>query len=193
LFKAIAVSSDSDAILDAASAAGATVLVKRPAALATDAAAKLPVIQHCFQAAEAELNQQFDFVVDLDATSPLRTASDIILAHQLLVESTADNVFTVMPARRSPYFNLVELNDQGFAQLSKPPSSPIFSRQASPACYDINGSVYVWRRESLLRAETALMDRTLVHIMPEERSIDIDTELDFRFVEYLMSHDFFAI
>jgi CMP-N,N'-diacetyllegionaminic acid synthase len=188
IFDVIAISSDSDDILSAASDAGATLLIKRPADLATDQAAKLPVIRHCLFEAEAQLSRTFDVIVDLDATSPLRSVEDILGAHQMLLDSDAENIITVMPARRSPYFNLVELNSAGYARISKPLSSPIFSRQASPICYDINGSVYVWRRLALLVADTALTAKTVLHIMPEERSIDIDTEFEFQFVEFLMKN-----
>jgi CMP-N,N'-diacetyllegionaminic acid synthase len=186
LFDSIAVSSDSDEILEAASSAGATLLIKRPDDLATDQAAKLPVIRHCLLAAEMELNRQFDVVIDLDATSPLRSAKDIVDAYHLLIETDAQNVITAMPARRSPYFNLVELNDAGYAQLSKPLSDPVLRRQASPKCYDMNASIYVWHREALLSGDSVFQDRTRLFVMPEERSIDIDTDLDFQFVEFML-------
>ncbi len=187
LFDVIAVSSDSDAILDAASQAGATLLIKRPDTLATDQAAKLPVIRHCLLAAEAELGREFDILVDLDVTSPLRTSADIIDAYQLLLKTDAQNVITAMPARRSPYFNMVEVDLSGYARLSKPLDKPVVRRQASPQCYDMNASIYVWYREALFAGETVFMDRTRLLVMPEERSIDIDTELDFDFVEFMLN------
>ncbi len=186
LFDVIAVSSDSESILDAASQAGATLLIKRPDDLATDQAAKLPVIRHCLLAAEAELKREFEYVVDLDVTSPLRSAEDISDAYRLLIESDAQNVITAMPARRSPYFNMVELDDDGYARLSKPSNEPVVRRQAAPPCYDMNASIYVWRRSALISGETVFMPRTRLFVMPEERSIDIDTELDFQIVEFLL-------
>ena len=77
LFAALAVSSDSDAILAAAAAAGVEHLVKRPDAMASDQAAKLPAIQHCVKSVEEKTGQRFDIMVDLDATAPLRLAEDI--------------------------------------------------------------------------------------------------------------------
>jgi CMP-N,N'-diacetyllegionaminic acid synthase len=186
IFDAIAVSSDSDDILSAASDSGATLLIKRPADLATDQAAKLPVIRHCLLEAEAQLSRTFDVIVDLDATSPLRSVEDILGAHQMLLDSDAENIITAMPARRSPYFNLVELNGAGYAQLSKSLDVPVVRRQASPLCFDMNASIYVWNRDALLSGDRVFMERTGLFVMPEERSIDIDTELDFKFVEFIL-------
>lgn len=185
-FDSIAVSSDSDEILAAARDAGADQLVRRPSEMATDTAAKLPVIRHCARTVEDETGKVFDLFVDLDVTSPLRSIEDIAGAVALLQQSGAENVITAMPARRSPYFNLVELNADGIAVLSKPPSTTVTSRQASPPCFDMNASIYVWRRDALLNGpDTIFLPTTRLFVMPEERSIDIDSELDFAFVEFL--------
>jgi N-acylneuraminate cytidylyltransferase/CMP-N,N'-diacetyllegionaminic acid synthase len=186
VFDHIAVSSDSNDILQAAREAGADLLVERPEELATDTAAKLPVIRHCALAAEAIVGKTFQVFVDLDATSPLRSTEDIECAVALLHDSGAENVITAMPARRSPYFNLVELNEEGVAVLSKRPQGEVSRRQASPPCFDMNASIYVWRRKALLEGpDTVFLDTTRLYVMPEERSIDIDSELDFTFVEFL--------
>jgi N-acylneuraminate cytidylyltransferase/CMP-N,N'-diacetyllegionaminic acid synthase len=187
LFAAVAVSSDSQAILDAAAAAGATILVERPMELATDVAPKLPVIQHCLIEAERAAGRTFEIVVDLDSTSPLRLPGDIAEAVALLERTGADNVITAMPARRSPYFNLVEVDEDGFVHLSKTLEVPVTRRQESPRCFDMNASIYVWWRKSLLRGTSVFMDRTRLFEMPEERSIDIDTPLDLKIVELLFA------
>lgn len=187
LFDAVAVSSDSAEILAAAAAWGADYLIERPDELATDQAAKLPAICHCVLEAERRAGISFDIVVDLDATSPLRTADDIVQCVRLLESCGVSNVITGAPARRSPYFNLVELDENGFARLSKKLKQPVVRRQDSPKCYDMNASVYVWKRESLLASPAVFNPDTLLYEMPEERSIDIDSELDFKMVEFLMA------
>lgn len=187
LFALIAVSSDSDLILETAREYGADHLIKRPDELATDQAAKLPVIQHCVAEVERLQCQTFDIIVDLDATSPLRTVEDLRAAVALLEDGEAMNVITAMPARRSPYFNLVELNAAGFVELSKPLAVPVVRRQDAPKCFDMNASIYVWRRAVLFDKNSIFTDKTALYVMPEERSIDIDSELDFAFVEFIMS------
>lgn len=186
LFLCIAVSSDSDAILDVARKWGADYLIKRPDELATDEAAKLPVIQHCVLQVEGLVRENFDIIVDLDATSPLRSVSDIREAVNLLEEKKVSNVITGTPSRRSPYFNLVEVDDNGVVKLAKKLALPVFRRQDAPKCYDMNASIYVWRREALFKNNTVFNSDTLLHIMPEERSIDIDSDLDFQIVEFFM-------
>lgn len=186
LFNYVAVSSDSEEILSVAKAWGADVLIKRPDELATDQAAKLPVIRHALKAVEQQTGQKFHIHVDLDATSPLRNIADIEGAVKML-ESNKEiaNVITGAPARRSPYFNLVELNAEGYVELSKELSTSIVRRQDSPKCYDMNASIYVWRREVLLAEDKVILPKTALYEMPEERSIDIDSPLDFDFVEFL--------
>jgi N-acylneuraminate cytidylyltransferase/CMP-N,N'-diacetyllegionaminic acid synthase len=186
LFDCIAVSSDSQQILDIAQACGVDFLVNRPAELATDTAAKLPAIRHCVSEAERKSGFQFDVVVDLDATSPLRLPEDIQEAVSLLERQGIGNVITGTPSRRSPYFNLVELDKNQVVRLSKPLRQGIVRRQDSPACFDMNASIYVWQRNVLFNCETVFNPDTQLFVMPAERSVDIDSSLDFEIVELLM-------
>lgn len=186
LFDAIAVSSDSDGILNAAGAAGAQVLIKRPDVLASDTSAKIPAIQHCVTSAEVELGWKADVVVDLDATSPLRSVDDIIAVVEMLELPGASNVITAAPARRSPYFNMVEADMDGVPRLAKRTNPPIVRRQDAPDCYDMNASIYGWYREALFSGESLFTAGTRLHVMPEERSHDVDSEIDFTIVSMLM-------
>ena len=186
LFDAIAFSSDSDALLDAAVKAGADIAVKRPDEMATDTAPKLPAIRHCLEQAMAQTGKTPDIFVDLDVTSPLRLASDITGAVALLRESGARNVITGAPARRSPYFNLVEQRTDGSVGLSKSTNPPVTRRQDAPRCFDMNASIYVWRVAPFLEQPAVFYPDTRLFEMPEERSIDIDSDLDFALVEMLL-------
>lgn len=187
LFQAVAVDSDSVQILEVARDWGADYLIKRPDELATDQSAKLPAIRHCVIETERLTGQRFDVIVDLDATSPLRIPHDIIECVQLLEEGAVGNVITGAPARRSPYFNLVEVDALGVAHLSKRLDTPIVRRQDAPKCYDMNASIYAWQRSSLFGSDSVFHKDTCLYVMPEERSVDIDSELDFAFVEFIMS------
>lgn len=186
LFDAIAFSSDSDALLDAAVKAGADIAVKRPDEMATDTAPKLPAIRHCLEQAIAQTGNTPEIFVDLDVTSPLRLASDITGAVALLRESGARNVITGAPARRSPYFNLVEQRTDGSVGLSKSANPPVMRRQDAPRCFDMNASIYVWRVAPFLEQPAVFYPDTRLFEMPEERSIDIDSDLDFALVELLL-------
>lgn len=185
LFEAIAVSSDSDEILAVSEAYGA-IPIKRPAELATDTAAKLPVIKHCVQALEAHLSQLCELIVDLDATSPLRSVQDILTCVAMASSGEAENVITASPARRSPYFNMVELDDANCPRLVKPLRQAVARRQDAPACFDMNASIYVWRRHALFGNDSLFTDATRLHVMPEERSVDIDSLLDVDIVRMIL-------
>lgn len=189
LFDVVAVSSDSKAILEVADRWKVDYLVERPHELAADQAAKLPAIRHCVSEVQRRCGSTFDTIVDLDATSPLRNPNDICEAVALLERAGNGNVITAMPARRSPYFNLIELDSAGLVVLSKRPSAAIVRRQDAPNCYDMNASIYVWTQQSLFASDAVIGNETRLYIMPQERSIDIDTELDFQIVEFLVSRD----
>ncbi|AWK90251.1 cytidylyltransferase domain-containing protein [Azospirillum thermophilum] len=186
LFDAVAVSSDSPAILEVGRAWGADLLVERPAAMATDDAGKLPAIRHALSIAEDRLGIHFDTLVDLDCTSPLRLPSDIAGAVALLEESGAGNVITGTPARRSPYFNMVETGPDGAVRLAKQPEGAVLRRQDAPPCYDMNASIYVWNVRGFTGHGPLIDADTRLFVMPAERSVDIDAELDFAIVEFLM-------
>lgn len=187
LFDYVVVSSDSEVILNIAKQWGADAVIRRPEHLAGDHSAKLPAIRHCLLEVEHLLSTEFDIVVDLDATSPLRTVEDIIASVELLEKHDVSNIITGAPSRRSPYFNLVEQNEKGIVSLCKTLEVPVVRRQDAPKCYDMNASIYVWKRQVLLEEETLFQHDTMIYVMPEERSVDIDSELDFRIVEWIMN------
>lgn len=186
LFEHIAFSSDNQEYLKAAQNAGASILVERPPELASDNSGKISAIRHCVISAEKVLGHKVDIVVDLDCTSPLRLSSDIVGSVSLLRERGIGNVITGAPARRSPYFNLVERTSDGRIDLAKRPKTPFLRRQDTPSCYDMNASIYVWRREVLMDNEGLFHADTDIYVMPDERSVDIDSELDFEIVSMLL-------
>ncbi|MGD9923371.1 MAG: acylneuraminate cytidylyltransferase family protein [Pseudorhodoplanes sp.] len=187
LFAAIAVSSDSADILAAARAGGADILVPRPPELASDEAAKVPAIRHCLDYAERELQHRFAVFVDLDVTAPLRLPEDIVGAVALLEQRDVSSVVTGTPSRRSPYYNMVECDERGVVRLAKPLPRELVRRQDAPVCYDLNASIYVWNRDRFCASPAVFYDDTLLFEMPPERSIDIDSELDFEIVQMLLS------
>lgn len=187
LFAMLAVSSDSPQILDIAKLEGADFVVERPPELATDHAKKVPAIQHCVREVEKWSTAEFEVIVDLDSTSPLRSVEDIIGAVSLLETQGVSNVITGARARRSPYFNLVERTEDGCVVLAKSLDRDIGRRQDAPICFDMNASIYAWQRDALLNDGRVFNPDTLLFEMPEERSIDIDSELDFKIVEMLLS------
>jgi len=186
LFEHIVISTDSDDIAEISQQYGAEVFFKRNAEMASDTAGKLDVIRDAFIRSEKHYDQTFDYLIDLDATAPLRSVEDIINSFKQFLKYGNDNLITAMPSRRSPYFNLVEINNKGNVQLSKALDKNVVRRQDAPKSYDMNASIYIWKREVILNENSLFLESTGLYVMPEERSIDIDSELDFEFVDFLM-------
>ncbi|TCK62353.1 CMP-N,N'-diacetyllegionaminic acid synthase [Seleniivibrio woodruffii] len=186
LFTHIVVNSDSEEILNVASEINGIDTVIRPSELATDTSAKLPAIIYTVNEMENRHNTVYDIVVDLDCTSPLRDVEDIKNAFDSFASNGNLNLITAMPARRSPYFNMVKLDENGSAVLVNRTDSHVVRRQDAPECFDMNASIYIWKRDVLLNSTTLFLGNTGLYVMPEERSIDIDTHLDFEFVEFLL-------
>lgn len=187
IFDAIIVSSDSDQILEIAKSYGVKYCIKRPHKLANSVSAKLPAIRHALTEVEKLLNEKFDIIADLDVTAPLRTVDDICNSFDLFRnDKSATNLVTGARSRKSPYFNLAEEQSDGYVRLAKPPEKPIYRRQDAPRCFDMNGSVYIWHRNTLFEGDKVILDKTLVYEMPEERSIDIDLPVDLELVRILI-------
>lgn len=179
---AVYVSTDDEKIAEVSRAAGAEVPFRRPAELATSTAPKIPVIQHLVSWVE-RTGVKADRIVDLDPTSPLRDLGDIQACLDMLDRET-DVVITGYEAEKNPYFNMVEMRSDGTVGLVKTPTRPVVARQEAPQVYAMNASIYVWHRDTL--AMGLWSGRTRLYVMPRERSIDVDTPLDFMLVELLM-------
>ncbi len=179
---AVYVSTDSPEIAEVARQFGALVPYLRPAELATSNAAKVPVIQHLCDWV-SQNDGEFERVVDLDPTSPLRTVADIEACLALL-DADTDAVITAFEAEKNPYFNMVERKPDGSVGLVCQSSSMVVARQQAPHVYSMNASIYVWHRHTLSKG--LWNGRLKLHVMPRERSIDIDSPLDFAIVELLM-------
>lgn len=181
---AVYVSTDDAEIAEVARRHGARVPFLRPAELATGTAPKIPVIEHL--CAWVEQNDgPFDRLVDLDPTSPLRTLDDITTCLSLL-DGETDAVITAFESEKNPYFNMVERKPDGNIGLVKShEGGGVVARQLAPHVYSMNASIYVWHRHTLNKG--LWNGRLKLHVMPRERSIDIDSPFDFRIVEMLMT------
>jgi len=183
LFEKIVISTDSEKIMKVAKEYGADVFFKREAKLATDTAGKLDVIKDAFLRSEEFYNKKFDYLIDLDATAPLRSVEDIKNAFNQFIKNNNDNLITATPSRKSPYFNMIEIVDNKI-QLVK--QAKFLRRQDTPKTYDMNASIYIWKREVLLNNNSIFLENTGLYVMDEMTAFDIDTEIDFKIVECLM-------
>ena len=183
----IIVSSDSNEILKEGEIYAADILLQRSAKLASDDAGKIDAIIDCLNHAESNLNKHFDYVIDLDVTSPLRNLIDIENCLEFTKDQGFKNLITVTNSKKNPYFNQIEITNEG-PQLVKSGHN-VKGRQSAPKVYDMNASIYVWSRDFLINEKTLFSRDTIVYDMPEERSLDIDNELDFKFVKHLIENE----
>lgn len=191
----VVVSTDSERIAEVARCFGAEVPFMRPKNLAGDKAPKIPSIRHALSASEKFFGDRFDIVVDLDVTAPLRKISDLDNCLQLFLRKRADTLFSVVRAHRNPYFNMVEEKKDGFVRLAKGLPGEANRRQDAPRVWDMNASIYFYRREFLLRgkATTPFSDKTAIYVMDDLSRYDIDSELDFKFVEFLIKEGAYKV
>ena len=179
------ISTDSVEYQEIAKQYGCESYFTRPEVLADSKSGKVAVIKHALLTMEEIKGITYDYVVDLDATSPLREISDIEACIKKCLENDLDIVYSVCEARKNPYFNMVELNEEGYPHLSKKLPGDVLSRQAAPKVYEINGSIYVYKREYLLGATTVFSDKAGIYVM-KDTSIDIDSEADLEYMTYLL-------
>lgn len=181
------VSTDSTAISDVAIAHGIKTVIQRPAELASDTASKWPVFIHALETYEQKNNCTVDYLVDMDVTVPLKTAADIDGAIQLALNDTnVDVVITAYEPERNPYFNMMETDENGYAQIVKQSVKPIVRRQDAPEVYSLCPAAYVVKKEALYKYEHWSKATCKLFVMPRNRAIDIDTAFDFSLVEFIM-------
>lgn len=187
----IAISTDDQAIKKAAENAGILTEYKRPDSLATDFAGKVETIKDLLFYEESLINSKYDFILDLDVTSPLRTLDDLESSFEILNNNKeALNLFSVNPAARNPYFNMVEQNTNGFYSLVKTnPDGSVMTRQSAPKVYDMNASFY-WYRRSFFEnnPKSAMTNKSLIYEM-SHTCFDLDHPIDFLFMEYLLDNN----
>ncbi|EGB13999.1 N-acylneuraminate cytidylyltransferase [Pseudodesulfovibrio mercurii] len=187
LLDRIIVSTDDPKIAAVAEEYGAEVPFMRPAELARDDAPEWMAWRHAVDAMEAE--GHFDLFVSLPCTAPLRIGQDVRDCIALFERGGCDMVVTARPAERHPSFNMITMNDDGFAAIAMPPSARITRRQDAPPIFDLTTVCYVTTPSFIKRYEGAFQGRVKAVIIPPERALDIDTEQDFAFAEFLMERN----
>jgi N-acylneuraminate cytidylyltransferase len=182
---AVVVSTDSVPMYEHGLMRGGLDIGLRPAELASDGAGKFHVWKHALAEVEKQVGPVTGFV-DLDCTSPLRLSQDITGAIDLFETDTPDMVMSCCVSRKNPYFNMLETDEHGALHVSKPLPGHVLSRQAAPKVYDHVGLVYVLNPDYLRSAESLFEGRVIPYEVPEARSLDIDSPLDWEIVEFML-------
>lgn len=180
----IFVSTDSEEIASQALLHGIDTPFLRPDHLASDSASTYSVILHVLEEFKNR-GKEFQNVILLQPTSPLRYASDIIGARKMW-NPEIDMVVSVNLSKSNPYYNLFETDKEGFLKISKG-KGDYLRRQDAPPVWEYNGAVYVISVKSLLDSPMNKFTKIIPYEMPSSRSIDLDTPADWQLAEYLFS------
>lgn len=185
----VIVSTDDQEIADVAKEFGAETPFLRPAELAGDKSPEWLSWQHAIKTIQEDKSYPaMDIFVSVPATSPLRSHVDIDNCIELLLQGDADIVVTATSTTRHPCYNMIRINEEGYCEIVMQPGSVVSNRQAVPfQVYDMTTVAYAAKPEYVLSAKTAFEGRVKVVLVPPERAIDIDTDLDLKFAEFLMS------
>lgn len=170
-------SSDDDRIIAKAQEWGCEVPFKRPEDLARDDSSSIDVVLHA-----AESIPGYEIIVVVQPTSPLVEPSDIDSCIEKLFETSAKSSVSITEPSKSPYW-MFTLDAKGFIAPLMDESFLQKRRQDLPSAFIPNGAVYVAYIDWLFKTKSFYGKETACHIMPKERSLDIDTEMDFVFMD----------
>lgn len=177
------VSTDDEEIAQVSRSCGASVQM-RPAELAGDRTPMIDVIRYVFLQNEAVQKKQFDHFLLLQPTAPMRLARDIDAALKLLRDEGADSVVSVYAVEDVHPARMYTIEQQQLKPLWPEPKGSL--RQDLPDVYHRNGAIYACTREFLMSEKRLWGGRMVPHVMPKERSANIDDEMDLRIADLLM-------
>ena len=159
---------------------GAEVPFMRPLTLAQDDTPGIAPVLHAI-----ERLPDYDWVLLLQPTSPLRSVEDIEGIIQFCRDEAAPSAVTVTQVSKHPFW-MYQRDDQHRLQPLIPNRTEITRRQDLPSAYALNGALYFARTDWLIQNQGFIGSETLGYVMPEERSVDLDTPQDWRWVEFLI-------
>lgn len=185
----IAVNSDSHELLSLMSNNGIrpVELIERSQELGGDAVGKIDVIHNCLDIMQSRKGCEYNVVVDLDITSPLRRVTDIEKLIETHIRTGADVTASVVAARRNPYFNQLKRTEKGFCKVCE---SNFTARQQAPDIYDMNASLYAYRPEYLRSGRQVLDGYVEIIEMYDTGILDLDHENDLELMAVIAEYLF---
>jgi len=186
LFSDIIVSTEDKEISQISKKYGATIPFMRPKYLATDSSTILDVLQYSIKKL-IELDYNFDTFVLLDCTVPFIRINDIKKTIQILKKKNAVLVGGVYKQHLNPYYNIAEINSNGFLKLVKQTKKRPKSRQKAPIVYQLNG-LYTFNVKKFLKLGKNVFQKMIPFEIPIETGLMIDTEFEFKIAELLIKN-----
>lgn len=187
LIDRLIITTDNEEIADLAKKNNVEVPFLRPKELARDDTPTLPVIKHAVDFMEGKLGYVADIIIILQPTAPLRKARHIDEALNLLINSDADSIVSVVkvPHQYNPYFTMKIMDDK--LSFYKKEGIGLTRRQDLPKTYSRNGAIYALRRKTLTEKKSIYGDRCIPYIMKYEESINIDSIYDLKVAEMFIT------
>jgi CMP-N,N'-diacetyllegionaminic acid synthase len=183
----VIVSTEDAEIAEISLACGAEVPFLRPPELAADTTPTLPVLQHAVQFIEALDARRMDWVLLLQPTSPLRTTEDILACLALARAGGCDSVISVVQVPTHPLFIKRIQNDRLLPFSNELVEKEGTRRQdAQPPAYVRNGAIYITRRDVLMEQGSIWGQVIRPYVMPAERSVNVDSEMDLKLAEIIL-------
>lgn len=184
----IALNTDSPELISILRSQNTDILVvERKEHLAGDRVAKKDVIIDTLREAEEITGSQYEVVVDLDITSPLRTAADVARLLKVWKETGCDVVFSAVPSRRNPYFNMVKKTETGYVRAQE---ASFATRQEAPELFDMNASLYAYSPKHLKEGKGVLEGYNEMIEMYDTGILDLDHENDFELMQVMAEYLF---
>ncbi len=178
----LVLSSDDEEINRIGQDYGCQVPFTRPAHLATDDARIHDAIGYTLE----NLDQSYDIVVLLQATSPLRNANDIDGCLETLMRHDANSCVSVSQSPKSPYWAFTLGQENELKRLIET-SAKSPRRQELPETFTLNGAVYTAETAWFMEHRTFIDSSTRAYVMPKERSVDVDDKIDFLLCEAILN------
>lgn len=185
----IVVNSDSQELLVMMSSSGIrpVELIERSPELGGDAVGKIDVIHNCLDIMQSRKGCEYDMVVDLDITSPLRRIVDLENLIEEHLRTGADVTTSVVAARRNPYFNQLKRTEKGFCKVCE---SNFTVRQQAPDIFDMNASLYAYRPQYLKSGRPVLDGHVEIIEMYDTGILDLDHENDLELMAVIAEYLF---
>ena len=184
MFDTVMVSTDSVRYQEVAIQLGAECPFLRSEATSSDKASSWDAVKEVI-ANYHELGKEFDSLTLLQPTSPMRKAEDIVGAFELFNEKNANAVVSVCEMEHSPLWSNTLEDDLSMVHFYRKGGADS-NRQMLKTFYRLNGAIYLMKTECLQEIDKLYANRCYAFVMPQERSVDIDTELDFHLADFLM-------
>lgn len=187
LFHRIIVSTDDDEIMQIAKDCGADVPFKRPENLGSDKMPMLPVLKHAVEFIENQDQIKLDWVFLLQPTAPLRNAEDIEAAINLAVNGSSDSVISVVQVFAVHPILMKKIEGNRLLPFCIEEKEGTRRQDYKPDAFMRNGAIYLSKRDVIMEHSSIWGQEICPYVMPEERSLNIDSEFDLKMVELVLA------